>query len=641
MKDKLIQIPIHLQKIAVLLLAVVALFYVLFLVLSSTVVGAGFIFFALLLITIVLLLSLRVFKFGSAMRLVSTQSIHDIPSVQQLRLAEQIFEHTSEGIIMTDAQGHIIAVNPAFTAITGFSAEDAIGKKCPSFRQMEEGSPLGERMVADLQKTGCWRGQLPGYRKGGQSYPAWGSLSVVKDEHGQVSHHVTVFSDFTERKQAEEHLQFLASRDALTGLFNRSALQEKLIKAINSARAKNSRLALFFIDLDRFKAINDSMGHAVGDELLQVIALRLRYCLKERDFITRFGGDEFIVLIENAPGDEELAAIANRVVGEMARPCKVRGVDLFITCSLGVSRYPCDAQDDLALLRMADTAMYRAKELGKNMFQFHDSHMSTKVNERNLLEHSLRLALSRQQFVLYYQPQYDLAGESFYGCEALIRWHHPELGMVPPASFIPLAEECGMIDAIGEWVIREACKQVRSWMDAGFDPQQVSVNLSPCQFRQSTLIDIIQSALDDAGVLPEKLTLEVTESVIMQDPDEARALLGELRAMGIKVAIDDFGSGYSSLAYLKLLPLDTLKIDRAFIAPLPDDQDSLAIVEAVVAMSRKLKLTVVAEGVETNAQSSLLRHIGCDVAQGYLYNRPLPADLVPAAFCGHDFTPEN
>ena len=570
-----------------------------------------------------------------------TELMSEIASEQQLRLAEQIFKHTTEGIIMTDAAGYIIAVNPAFTEITGFTSEEAIGKKCPAFREIEKGEALGLQMQADLQNTGCWRGQLPGYRKGGQIYPAWGSLSVVRDEQGEVSHHVTVFSDFTERKKAEEHLQFLASRDVLTGLYNRSALQDQLVRAVHSAAQQSSCLALFFVDLDRFKAINDSMGHAVGDELLQVIALRLRFCLKERDFIVRFGGDEFIILIEHAPGDEELAAIAKRIVSEMARPCLVRGIDLFITCSVGISRYPCDAKDENELLRSADAAMYRAKELGKNMFQFHAEDMSSKVNERNLLENSLRMALKRQQFVLYYQPQYDLTGESFYGCEALIRWHHPELGMVPPASFIPLAEECGMIDAIGEWVIRDACQQIRRWLDVGFDPQQVSVNLSPCQFKQSTLIKIIQSALNDANVPPEKLTLEVTESVIMQEPEQASQLLGELRAMGIKVAIDDFGSGYSSLAYLKLLPLDTLKIDRAFIAPLPADQDSVAIVEAVVAMSRKLKLTVVAEGVETDQQSSLLRHIGCDVAQGYLYNRPLPADLVPAAFCGQAFQLDN
>lgn len=570
----------------------------------------------------------------------ATDITERLASEQQLRLAAQIFESATEGIVMTDELGHILAVNPSFSRITGFSPEDAIGKMCATFRQIEKGTEVGCIIQAELQKTGCWQGELPGRRKNGESYPAWGSLSAVRNIEGLVTHHVAIFSDFTARKDAEDRLQFLAWRDPLTGLHNRTALQERLNGALANAALHGTRLAIFFLDLDRFKVINDSLGHAIGDELLQVVALRLRFCLKERDFIARFGGDEFTILVENAPGDEELVAIATRIIGEIARPCIVRGQEMFVTCSIGISRYPNDAPDAMALMRTADMAMYRAKELGKNTFQFHVSDMSAKVSERNLLEGRLRAALSRKQFVLHYQPQYDFAGEDYYGVEALIRWHHPELGMVPPASFIPLAEESGLIEAIGEWVIRETCRQMREWIDAGHDPKQVSVNLSPRQFRRGKLVDIVQSALDDAGIAPERLTLEVTESIIMQNPDEARELLCELREMGVRVAIDDFGSGYSSLAYLKLFPLDTLKIDRSFISPLPDDSDSAAIVEAVVAMSRKLKLTVVAEGVETSGQASFLRNIGCDIAQGYLYSRPLPPEMVPAALRARDFPTE-
>ena len=555
---------------------------------------------------------------------------------QQLRLGSRVFECASEGIVMTDVQGRVIAVNPAFTRITGFTEEEARGQPCNHFHHIENHGSLARQIYVRLHRDGLWQGEMPGQRKSGETYPAWGSLSAVRDVDDRVTHFVAVFSDFTARKEAEGRLQFLAQRDSLTQLHNRNSLQEKLDGAVQGATVQKTRLALFFIDLDRFKVINDSLGHAIGDELLQVIALRLQYCLKAQDFIARFGGDEFTVLIEEAPGDEELAQIAERIVGEIARPCIVRGHELFVTCSIGISRFPNDARDATTLMRTADMAMYRAKEQGKNTFQLHAKDMSIQVSERNLLENRLRTALAQDQFVLHYQPLYDLADEDYYGVEALVRWQHPDLGMIPPASFIPLAEESGLIESLGTWVIHEACRQMRRWLDVGIDPRRMSVNLSPRQFKRGQLIEDIQCALDRAGLSPERLTLEITESIIMQNPDEARAILLELREMGVKVAIDDFGSGYSSLAYLKLFPLDTLKIDRAFITPLPEDQDSAAIVEAVVAMSRKLKLAVVAEGVETAGQSSFLRSIGCDVAQGYLYSPPLPADKLPAALRPQD-----
>ena len=557
-------------------------------------------------------------------------------SEQQLRLAAQVFDSASEGIAMADVEGRIIAVNPAFSRITGYEADEALGNTSEMFCHLEASSVLGLQILDSLRRDGRWQGELPGRRKSGDLYPAWGSLSAVRDENGEATHYVAIFSDFTARKEVEGRLQFLAQRDPLTLLHNRSALQEKLVQAVQQAALRSTRLALFFIDLDRFKVINDSLGHAIGDELLQVVALRLGYCLKRHDFIARFGGDEFTVLIEDAPEDAELSVIAERIISEVGRSCIVRGHELFVTCSIGVSRFPLDARDATALMRMADMAMYQAKEQGKNTYKLHANDMSEQVSERRQLEGRLRNALVRNQFVLHYQPLYDLAGEDYYGVEALVRWQHPQLGMVPPASFIPLAEESGLIEPLGSWVIHEACRQLRAWLDDGIDPHRVSVNISPRQFQRTHLVSIVQNALDQAGLEPERLTLEITESIIMQNPDEARAILSELREMGVRVAIDDFGSGYSSLAYLKLFPLDTLKIDRAFIAPLPDDQDSAAIVEAVVAMSRKLKLAVVAEGVETSGQSAFLRGIGCDVAQGFLYSPPLPADQLPTALRPQD-----
>lgn len=558
---------------------------------------------------------------------VATDMTERLAAEQQLRLSSQVFENASEGIVITDVVGKIIAANPAFTRITGFSADEAVGKMCATFRQIAQGTVFGQEVEAGLREFGRWQGEIPGWRKSGEAYPAWGSISNVYDECGRITHRVAVFSDFSARKEAESRLQFLAQRDPLTQLFNRSSLQEKLEQVC----AGEARPAVLFIDLDRFKTVNDTLGHAIGDELLQVIAQRLCNCLKERDFIARFGGDEFMVVIDEALPDAGLATIARRIIEDIACPCVVRGHELFVTCSIGISRFPVDAKDATELMQAADLAMYRAKDLGKNTFAFHTQEMIAQVFERGRMEGSLHTAVTQNQFVLHYQPQFELAGEAFHGVEALIRWQHPELGMVPPASFIPLAEETGIIEIIGEWAIREACRQMRAWLDAGIDAGRMAVNLSPRQFRRGHLLDIVCSALDDAGLDGDRLELEITESVLMESPENASAVLAELREMGVRIAIDDFGYGYSSLAYLKQFPLDTLKIDRSFITPLPEDGDMAAIVEAIVEMATKLRLTVVAEGVENATQSSYLRHIGCAVAQGYHYSKPLAADILPSA----------
>ncbi|WP_177187747.1 bifunctional diguanylate cyclase/phosphodiesterase [Formivibrio citricus] len=556
---------------------------------------------------------------------VATDMSERLVAEQQLRLSAQVFENASEGIVITDVVGRIIAVNPAFTRITGFAPEEAIGKMCATFRQIAQGTVFGQEVENSLRDLGSWQGEIPGWRKSGETYPAWGSISNVCDESGRITHRVAVFSDFSARKEAESRLQFLAQRDPLTQLFNRSSLQERLEQVC----CGDGRLAVLFIDLDRFKTVNDTLGHAVGDELLQVIAQRLCHCLKERDFIARFGGDEFMVILEETLPDAGLATIARRIIDEIARPCAVRGHELFVTCSIGISRFPVDAKDSSGLMQAADLAMYRAKDMGKNTFAFHSQEMIAQVFERGRMEGCLHTAVAQSQFVLHYQPQFVLAGEEFHGVEALIRWQHPELGMVPPGSFIPLAEETGIIEIIGEWAIREACRQMRTWLDEGIDVRCIAVNLSPRQFRRGHLLDIVCSALDESGLEGERLELEITENALMENPENASAVLAELREMGVRIAIDDFGSGYSSLSYLKQFPLDTLKIDRSFISPLPEDGDMAAIVEAIVEMATKLRLTVVAEGVENSTQSSYLRHIGCTVAQGYHYSKPLAADLLP------------
>jgi diguanylate cyclase (GGDEF)-like protein/PAS domain S-box-containing protein len=551
---------------------------------------------------------------------VATDITEQLAAEEQLRLAQQVFDNASEGILMTDAQARIIAVNPAFTKITGYQADEAIGKVSRMFWGDHRADEVVQEIGSHLERDGFWRGEMLDRRKGGEFYPAWLSITGVHNRVGTLTHYVGVFSDFTARKAAESRLQFMAERDALTQLFNRSAFHQKMEAAVNNAGTHE--LALLFIDLDRFKHINDTLGHAIGDELLQVISLRLRHGLKQDDTIGRLGGDEFTVLIENPPSQKMLAEIAERIALELSRPCVVCGHELAVTCSIGIGRYPQDGRTASDLMRAADVAMYRAKEIGKNTYQFYANEMEQRHSETMLLEASLRTAILRGEFVLHYQPQYTLQGETLAGLEALVRWMHPELGMVPPASFIPLAEASGLIVPIGEWVLREACLQLASWRADGYDVPRVAVNLSATQVTRGELLPLVREILAETGIEPHRLELEITESMLMENQKDAVATLSALRDLGVRIAVDDFGTGYSSLANLKDYPIDCIKIDRHFVEQVPDDEDSNAIIEAIVALARRMQLQIVAEGIENEKQASFLRHSGCEIGQGYFYGRP-------------------
>lgn len=546
----------------------------------------------------------------------------------RLRLASTVFDNSSEGILLTDANARIIALNAAFTRITGFSEAQAIGRFSRMFRVDHMGRSVNEQMMRALAEKGQWQGEFLDRRKGGDLYPVWLSISSVHDEFNVLTNYVCVFSDITQRKLSEDRLQFLASHDPLTRLPNRSSFIERLDTALLRAQEQGTQVAVMFIDLDRFKLINDSFGHPAGDDLLRVIAARLIYAVGEEGFLARLGGDEFTVLLERSCDRQTIVSVAERLLAELSQPLKLEEHELFVTGSIGISMYPNDGADSMLLLKNADVAMYRAKEAGKNTYEFFASSMNEQAFERLLMENGLRQAIERGELMLHYQPQINAFSEQIEAVEALLRWNHPELGMVSPAKFIPVAEESGLIRPIGEWVIQEACRQVRAWDDAGVPIRQVAVNLSARQFLDHRLSDKVMAALEDAGIDSSRLELEVTESMLMQDPAEAIKILMELKSLGLKLAIDDFGTGYSSLSNLKRFPLDCLKVDRSFVEGVPDDNDNAAITEAIIAMAKKLRLTVVAEGVENAEQRLFLRRCGCELIQGFYYSRPLPPEAL-------------
>ncbi|MCB5206905.1 bifunctional diguanylate cyclase/phosphodiesterase [Methylovorus mays] len=540
-----------------------------------------------------------------------------------LRLARQVFDNTAEGIVITDPAFRVLEVNQAYQQITGYEKEEIIGK-LPSVMQ----AGLHEQAYYDLirqtlEHEGQWVGEIWNRRKSGESYPEWLSISKVTDAKGSVQNYVAVFTDITQRKLSEERLQFLANHDALTHLPNRALLQERIDQALNRAQRNKTAIAVLFIDLDRFKIINDTLGHQTGDMLLQEAAKRLKECLRETDTVARQGGDEFVVLVEDCGDTDYLNTIARKIMATLAQPFILVGRELFISASIGISVYPDDGLDTASLLKHADAAMYRAKESGKNTFRFYAAEANTNSVELLTLENNLRRAVERNEFVLHYQPKVDLRSQKIIGAEAVVRWQHPELGMLSPMQFIPLAEETGLIIDIGAWIMRESCRQAVEWQQLTGQNVRVAVNLSARQFRDETLRQTIADALAESGLTPDCLELEITESMIMHNAERAREVLQHFHDLGAHVLIDDFGTGYSSFGYLKHFPIDSLKIDRSFVRDIPDDVDDMAITQAIIAMAHSLQIKVVAEGVETQEQLAFLKKQGCDQIQGFLFSEPL------------------
>ncbi|XZG68756.1 putative bifunctional diguanylate cyclase/phosphodiesterase [Chitinibacteraceae bacterium HSL-7] len=535
---------------------------------------------------------------------------------------DAVFDCAREAIALVRTDGTTQAANQAYLDLLQLKREEVIDGLSPFVGVHAALGDAGRNQTESLAEQGVWLSDIE-FRVNARVLPLTVCVRRKADERGHHLCDVVMLADRSAQKRSAETIDFLSQHDALTGLSNSRVLHQSLAEAVDEASQLDEQIALVFVDLDRFKQINDSFGHDVGDQALKTMASRLRQCVKATDLVARVGGDEFALVLRQVKSTADVSQIVQRLLECLREPVDISGHTLVVTASLGVAMYPRDGSLAAQLLKYADAAMYRAKELGKNHYQFFSPQMNASTFEQLLMETSLRHALERKELRLYYQPQRGLKTGALHGVEALLRWEHPELGLVPPASFVPLAEESGLIVEIGRWVLFEACRQYRSCIDAGLKLPRLSLNLSPKQFLSDHLASHVAAALAENRLEAGMLELEITESMIMQNPQQAVSTLTELREMGVRLAIDDFGTGYSSLSNLKHFPLDTLKVDRSFIVGVPEDEDNVAITEAIVAVARRLGLEVVAEGVETLAQQAFVTRIGVDVGQGFLYATPL------------------
>jgi diguanylate cyclase (GGDEF)-like protein/PAS domain S-box-containing protein len=552
---------------------------------------------------------------------------------EALRKSEARFramaEHSADWIWATDLQGRYTYSNPQGVASLGYTADEFLALDASALVHPEDLALVDERLAKAVAAQQGWNNIVLRWRHRNGSYRTLESnASALFDEAGQLVGFQGVDRDITDRKQAEARIEFLAHHDALTGLPNRVLLRDRFEHALAMSERSHSRVAMLFLDLDNFKVVNDTMGHAAGDQLLLEVVTRLSRCMRESDTISRQGGDEFILLLNDIPDQETVERIAGEILESLAEPVEINGHVLNASGSIGVVIYPEDGRDFDGLLQKADTAMYNAKNAGRNTYRFFDDQMNLQAHEHLLLQNRLHQALFRAEFYLHYQPQLEIDSGKVIGVEALLRWNNPELGEVVPARFIPVAEDCGLIVPIGAWVMEEACRQAQLWRQAGWPDLTMAVNLSALQFRRPGLTEMVAGALERSGLPPHLLELELTESILLQDAENNLDTVRQLKALGVRLSIDDFGTGYSSLSYLKRFAVDKLKIDRSFVRDIGTDPDDAAIVRAVIQLARSLRLGIIAEGVETQEQLAFLREEGCQEAQGFLFSRPLaPAAL--------------
>ncbi len=559
-------------------------------------------------------------------------------SEEKIRLLATVFESVSEGILVVDRNLKVCAANQAYLNITGHQRESILGRppllSTPGFDE----SGLIERICADADITGHWRGELNCVRPDYVPFSAWISVTTVRAPSGDTEFFVLACSDITERKQQEERIRYQANFDGLTNLPNRRMLHERLEQAIRLAASANERVAVAFLDLNRFKQVNDSLGHRAGDELLKQVARRLRSTCGASDTIGRYGGDEFVMIVPNIGERFSASYLAEKLLYAFSDPFPLPERELYCSPSIGIAFYPTDADNADGLIRCADLAMYHTKRSAPQRFSLYMPEMRLQSVQRLDLEHDIRHAILRQEFHLHYQPKFDFETGRIAGAEALIRWPHPTIGQIPPTDFIPVAEDTGQISHIGEWTLRQACQQAQLWRHNGIDLDVMAVNLSPRQFHDSGLVRLVRQILDETGMPPDRLELELTEGAMMVDMGRAVETLRRLKGLGVRLAIDDFGTGYSSLAYLKRFPIDTLKIDRSFVRDIANNATDTAIIDTIIGLACSLGFSVVAEGVETAEQALILMERNCRYSQGYLFCKPVPPEVFAEHFrrCDHE-----
>lgn len=543
-----------------------------------------------------------------------------------MRLASQVFEATRDAIVVTDREGLIVGTNPAFTQISGYTQDEVMGKSVVLLHAGEQDSATLAVMAQAMVNSGHWSGEMLARRKNGETYPGLLSASAVRNEAGEATNYVALFLDITERK-AEQHLiDFLSHHDALTGLPNRLLARQRFEQALASARRDSRCVAVMCLDLDRFRSINDSYGHEVGDKALQVVSHFLTDTVREGDIVTRQGGDEFQIVVQD---DSELGAtmaLAQKILAGLRKELVIDGQQITVTSSIGIAVSPTDGDSFDELMRNADTALYRAKETGRDNYAFFTERMDAAIRDKLAIQSQLRGAIARDEFEVHYQPQMCLRSGKLTGAEALLRWNSAVLGRVPPNRFIPLAEEYGLVNSIGDWVLDRVCAQIRIWQDQGLGDIKVSVNLAAGQFANDATVPYVEHTLRRHGLAPACLGLEITEGTVMGDPDKAVAALHRLKDIGVSISLDDFGTGYSSLGYLKRFPIDTLKIDKSFVDDVTTSANDAAIALSVISLAHNLNMQVIAEGVETREQLQFLTERGCDEMQGYFFSPPVNAE---------------
>jgi len=549
---------------------------------------------------------------------------------QELHLTARVFESSMEAMAITDSESKILRVNKAFTDITGFKEHEIVGKTPEVLHSGRHNSDFFHDMWLSLGSNGYWCGEIWNRRKNGEVYPGWLTISAVHNSEGEVTHYISGATDLSAQKESEQRIQHLMYYDALTELPNRTLFRERFKKVMTRAQHEKKRVAFFHVDMDRFIAVNDTFGHRTGDRILKQVGSRLQASIKEHDIVARFTGDEFAIAMPDLAEQECVEDLTKRLISAFSEPFNAFGNELFLTPNVGVSVFPDDSEHYDELVCFADTALHKIKRRGGGGYQLYEKAMNSDAADRMNTENALRRALERNEFIIYYQPQISMKTGNIIGLEALLRWQRPDMKLVPPNLFIPLLEENGLIVPVGEWVLKQACSDHLGWVKAGYNPGRIAVNLSALQFRNRNLVSTIKSVLNKVGCSPEILELEITESSVMDDPEFALETLNVCHDMGVRLAIDDFGTGYSSLSYLKRFPLDVLKIDQSFVSDIPEDEDDAAIIDTIIAMAHRLKLDVIAEGVENAAQAEFLREHGCDHVQGYYYGRPMPAVDIPA-----------